>query len=201
MEQYDPRVGAYIEKSAMFAKPVLNHIRQLVHQTSPLITETIKWGFPFFEYKGAVCNMAAFKQHCSMGFWKAALLNDPNGIINRGDEPSAGSFGRVTTIADLPADEVIADFIKQAIILNETGAKGSMKPAAPKTEIYVPDYFTAALAQHPKAKAAFGAFSPSHRKEYLEWIIDAKTDATRQKRMDTAIEWMEEGKSRNWKYK
>jgi len=201
MEQLDPRVDAYIEKSAAFAKPVLKHIRQLVHQTSPLITETIKWGFPFFDYKGPLCNMAAFKQHCSMGFWKAALLNDPNGIINKGDEPSAGSFGRLTSIADLPPDEVIADFIKQAIILNETGAKGVMKPAAPKTEIYVPNYFTAALAEHPKAKAAFEAFSPSHRKEYLEWIIEAKTDATRQKRMETAIEWMEEGKSRHWKYK
>ena len=201
MEQYDPRIDAYIEKSADFARPILKHIRQLVHQTSPLISETIKWGMPFFDYKGTVCSMAAFKQHCALGFWKSSLLNDPKGLINKGDDASAGSFGRITTLADLPGDKDIADFIEQAIMLNETGVKGTMKPAAPKTEIYTPDYFTEALAANPIAKAAFEAFSPSHKKEYLEWLIEAKTEPTRQKRLATTLEWLTEGKSRHWKYK
>jgi uncharacterized protein YdeI (YjbR/CyaY-like superfamily) len=203
MEQYDPRVDAYIEKAADFAKPILKHIREVVHQASPEITESIKWGMPFFDYKGPICQIASFKQHSAFGFWKATLLKDPKGVINRSEEASAGSFGRITSLADLPADDIILDFIEQAMLLNESGVKGTMKTvaAAPKAEIMVPDYFIAALADNPQAKAKFEASSPSHKREYLEWITEAKTEATRDKRMATAIEWIAEGKSRHWKYK
>ena len=202
MEKYDPRVDAYIEKAADFAKPILRHIRQLVHGAAPQITETVKWGMPFFDYKGPVCQIASFKQHCAFGFWKATSLNDPNGLINAG-EAAAGSFGKLTSMSDLPSDEVLVDFINQAILLNESGVKGNMKtaPGTPKAEIPMPDYFAEALSNEPKALTAFENFSPSHKREYLEWITEAKTDATREKRVATALEWLSEGKSRHWKYK
>ncbi|WP_259070925.1 YdeI/OmpD-associated family protein [Mucilaginibacter sp. X4EP1] len=202
MEQYDSRVDAYIDKAAPFAKPILEYIRQVIHETSPQITEIIKWGFPFFEYKGVLCNMAAFKQHCSFGFWKASLLNDPTQSLKRGDG-TAGSFGPITTLADLPSKEIIVDFILQGIALNENEVKVPVKkvPAEKKTVLETPDYFIDFLADYPKAAETFQKFSPSHKREYVEWIVDAKTDATRIKRMQTALEWLNEGKSRNWKYK
>jgi uncharacterized protein YdeI (YjbR/CyaY-like superfamily) len=201
MEQnFDSRVDAYIAKSADFAKPILEHVRKLVHEAAPSITETIKWGFPFFDYKGPLANMASFKQHCSFGLWKAGQLNDPKGYLQK-DEPSAGSFGKLTSLADLPPDDVLIDFIKQALALNENNVKPpEKKPAAPKAAIDMPVDFADLLACNPKANAVYEQFSPSHKREYLEWIIDAKTDATRQKRMQVAIEQIVEGKSKNWKY-
>jgi uncharacterized protein YdeI (YjbR/CyaY-like superfamily) len=200
MEPHDIRVDAYIAKSADFAKPILEHLRKVVHEASPLITETIKWGFPFFDYNGPVCHMAAFKQHLAFGFWKASLLNDPQNTIKIG-EATAGSFGRITTIGDLPGDDLLKDFILQAISLNEKGISAETKKVpAEKKELIVPDYFTDVLNENPKAKEIFEKFNYSHKKEYLEWIMDAKTDATRQKRIATAIEMMNEGKSKNWKY-
>jgi uncharacterized protein YdeI (YjbR/CyaY-like superfamily) len=203
MKQYDPRVDEYIDKKPAFAQPILKYIRDLVHAASPHITESIKWGCPFFEYKGTLVSMAAFKAHCAFGFWKGSLLKDPGGFINKGDEPSAGSFGRITSLSDLPPDDVLIDFILQAIALNETGEKGNMKKAVstPKAAIPEPDYFIAALQENQKANAAFQAFSPSCKREYLEWITEAKTELTRLKRMETALEWMAEGKTRHWKYK
>jgi uncharacterized protein YdeI (YjbR/CyaY-like superfamily) len=203
MEQYDSRVDAFIEKAADFAKPILEYIREIVHETSPVLMETVKWGFPFFDYKGPVCQMAAFKEHCSFGFWKATLLNDPYNALSIGDG-SAGSFGRITKIDDLPSKEILQDFIRQAIALNESGKKtpeAIKKASAPKTELVIPEYFTEFLKAYPNASLNFDRFSYSHKKEYVEWIVDAKSEATRQKRMETAAEWLAEGKSRHWKYK
>jgi len=201
MEQYDPRVDAYIDKAAPFAKPILEHLRKLVHQTSPLITEAIKWGFPFFDYKGPVCQMVSFKEHCGFGFWKASMLHDPNKLLNTG-EPAAGSFGRITKLADLPSDDILKEFILQAIHINEQGIKPAVKKApAEKKELIMPDDFSVILNGNAQAKAVFENFSYSHKKEYLEWITEAKTEATREKRMQSAIEMMAEGKSKNWKYK
>ncbi|MDB5112447.1 MAG: hypothetical protein JWR67_3561 [Mucilaginibacter sp.] len=201
MEQYDNRIDAYIAKSADFAKPILEHIRKVVHEASPLITENIKWGMPFFEYKGTVCQMAAFKQHCAFGFWKASRLNDPDHLLNPGEEASAGSFGRINSIADLPDSNILKGFVLQGIQLNESGVKNDKpKPQAEKKELIVPEYFIYVLNENPKAKEVFDKFSYSNKKDYVEWIIDAKSETTRQKRIETAIEWLTEGKSRMWKY-
>jgi uncharacterized protein YdeI (YjbR/CyaY-like superfamily) len=200
MDQYDTRIDAYIAKSADFAKPILEHVRKLVHEASPLIKENIKWGMPFFEYKGPVCHMAAFKEHCAFGFWKASLLNDPQGLLKTG-EAAAGSFGRVNTITDLPGDDVIKHFVLQVIEKNEQGIKVETKKApAEKKELVVPADFTVLLNETPTAKQKFEQSSYSFKKEYLAWIAEAKTDVTRQKRIQTAVEWIAEGKSRNWKY-
>jgi len=197
MPAIDPRIDAYIEKSAEFAKPILVHIRALVHKACPDITETMKWSFPHFDHKGIVCSMASFKQHCAFGFWKQTLMEKD---AFPAQKTAMGSFGRITSINDLPADKVMVDLIHQAIELNEKGVKVQKKPAAPKTELVVPDDLKKELSKNKNAKAAFEKFSYSHRKEYVEWIIEAKTEATRNKRLATTVEWLSDGKSRNWKY-
>lgn len=203
MEQPDQRIDAYIAKAQPFAQPILNHLRKLIHQANPEVKETIKWGMPSFDYKGPFCSMAAFKQHVAFGFWKPSLLNDPHGYLqersNQGGE-AMGNLGRITSLKDLPPDKVIIDFIKQAKKLNDDGVKLPPKPVKEKTELLIPDYFTMALSKNKKAQAVFENFSYSNKKEYVEWIKEAKTESTRQKRLDTAIEWISEGKIRNWKY-
>ncbi|MBS1914969.1 MAG: YdeI/OmpD-associated family protein [Bacteroidetes bacterium] len=194
-------VDAYIEKSADFAKPILIHLRKLVHSACPDVEEKIKWGFPFFDYKGPLCNMAAFKEHCSFGFWKVSLLNDEKGILAEKKQEAAGSLGRITSIKDLPSDKVIIEFIKQAKKINDDGIKAPAKPKPKETkEIVMPSYVTKLLAKNKKAKAAFDNFSPSHRKEYIQWFEEAKTEETRNKRLAQAMEWLDQGKPRNWKY-
>jgi len=201
MEQFDSRIDVYINKSAPFAQPILEYIREVVHEASPLIQETMKWSMPFFDYKGTVCMMAAFKQHCAFGFWKASRLNDPHHLLHSGEESAAGSFGRICSIADLPPKEAMIDFIMQAIELNEKGIKTvKVKPPVDKAALVVPDYFVEALSENDEAGANFNAFSYSQKKDYVEWLTEAKSEATRQKRMETAIEWISEGKTRNWKY-
>ncbi|MDO3641574.1 YdeI family protein [Mucilaginibacter sp. L3T2-6] len=202
MQQYDDRVDAYIDKAAPFAQPILKHIRQVIHGASPLITETMKWSMPFFEYKGPVAMMASFKQHLGFGFWKSSRLNDPNSYLKGGDdEAAAGSFGRIEKMEDLPPDEAIVDFIHQLIALNESGVKEPKKPAtASKPELPMPDDFKGLLSANATAVGHFENFAPSKKREYLEWFADAKSEATRQKRMEQALEWISEGKSRNWKY-
>lgn len=200
MSQTDPRIDAYISKSADFAQPILNHLRQLVHRASPQIKETMKWSMPFFEYKGTLCNMAAFKEHCSFGFWKGAMLADPDKILNVKEDNSMGQLGRITSLTDLPADELLIQYIHEAILLNEQDVKVPKSKPVAKTELLVPEYFTEFLKEYPQAQESFEKGSYSHKKEYVDWIVEAKTETTRQKRMQTAVEWLAEGKSKNWKY-
>ena len=197
MGKRDPRIDAYIAKSADFAKPILAHIRSVVHEGCPEIEETIKWGMPHFDYKGMMCGMAAFKHHCTFGFWKGSLVLGGD----KKDVDGMGQFGRIQKVTDLPPKKTLIAYIKKAKQLNDEGVKAPhLAKRGKKPEIGIPDYFRAALGKNKKALTAFDGFSPSHRREYLEWITEAKTEATRDKRMKTAIEWLSEGKSRNWKY-
>jgi uncharacterized protein YdeI (YjbR/CyaY-like superfamily) len=201
MEKKNPEVDAYIERSGPFAQPILNHLRNLVHTAHPAIIETIKWGFPHFEYKGLVCNMASFKQHCAFGFWKAALLSDAHGVLAQTGKTAMGHLGSLKSVADLPADAILADYIREAIRLNEDNKKVPAKaPGAASKEMVVPDFFQEALQLNPLALQTFQSFSNSQRKEYVDWLLEAKTEATRNKRLATATEWIAEGKIRNWKY-
>ena len=201
MATKDPRVDAYIAKSADFAKPVLIHLRQLVHASCPDVEETLKWGMPAFMHKGILCGMAAFKQHCTFGFWKRKLIFARSKGASKLEDEAMGQFGRITTMADLPKDNVLRRYIKKAVRLNEEGIKLPPRPRPKvKKELVLPDYFLAALKKNKKALATFERFSYSHKKEYVEWITEAKTDETRQRRMKTAVEWLAEGKARNWKY-
>jgi uncharacterized protein YdeI (YjbR/CyaY-like superfamily) len=197
MGKKDPRIDAYIARTADFAKPILNHLRRLVHEACPEVEETLKWNFPHFLHQGMLCGMAAFKAHCTFGFWKGALIV----AQNKNGEEAMGQFGRITSLSDLPSEKILIGYIKQAIHLNEAGIKvpARSKPEK-KKELIVPDYFMAALKKNKKALESFENFSYSHKREYVEWITEAKREETRTKRMETALEWLAKGKARHWKY-
>lgn len=202
MAAKDKRIDAYIAKAQPFAQPILKKMRELVHKACPEVTETIKWGMPSFEYNGPMFGMASFKQHCVGGFWKSKLLNDPQNLL--GERKAQGgeamwNLGRMISLKDLPPDKAIIDFVKQHMKLNEAGIKVPKKIAAVR-ELVMPKELIAALNKNKKAKAVFEKFPPSGKREYAEWIGDAKTEATRDKRLGEAIQWMEEGKPRMWKY-
>lgn len=197
MANHDPRVDAYIAKSAEFARPLLEHLRTRVHAACPEVEEGIKWGMPFFGYKAApMCMMAAFKQHCSFGFWLSKE------VTGGSDEDGMGQFGKLATLQDLPSDRQLAAHLKRAMALNAAGVKKVRPKAAAKPAPTLPGDLSALLAkrQHAAARKAWASFPPGAQREYVDWIAEAKTDATRQKRLTTTLEWLAEGKRRNWKY-
>jgi uncharacterized protein YdeI (YjbR/CyaY-like superfamily) len=200
MVKKDLPVDAYIEKAAIFAKPILVHFRALVHKGCPDAEETIKWGFPHFDYKGIMCGMAAFKEHCAIGFWKSSLMRDAE-KLKAGNEGAMGNLGRITSLKDLPSDKVLLGYIKEAVMLNEKEIKlPARKKIAEKKELIIPDELLKALSKNKKAKEVFENFSLGKKKEYAEWIVDAKTEKTKNERIATAVEWIAEAKIRNWKY-
>lgn len=200
MSKKDPRIDAYIEKSKDFAKPILLHVRETVHKAVPDVEETMKWSMPHFDYLGEMmCSMASFKEHMAVNFWKGAIMNDPDKILDT--KEAMGHFGKIKTLKDLPSDKLLIKYIKEAARLNKEGIKlPAKKKLTEKKELEVPDYFAKALNKNKAAKKVFDGFSPSKKKEYVEWLTEAKTEATRDKRMETAVEWIAEGKTRNWKY-
>lgn len=198
MGRRDPRIDSYIEKAAPFAQTILEHVRDLVHVACPDVEETIKWKFPHFDYHGIMLGMAAFKEHCAIGFWKGEL------IVGRGAgaDGGMGHFGRITSVRDLPTDRQFLAHVRKAAKLNEKGIakarpKRSRKARKPLT---VPDWFAVVLRKNKRAAAAFEKFSYSHKKEYLDWLTEAKREQTRKQRLRTAISWLAQGKPRNWKY-
>lgn len=201
MARKDPRIDAYIARAAAFAQPILKHFRELIHKACPEVEETWKWSFPYFDYAGGpLAHMAAFKQHCAIGFWKASLMKDNESLMAAAKSESAmGHLGRLTSLKDLPKDSVLIKYIHEGMKLNEQGVKvPARKTSHAETEI--PDFFMKALSKNKQAKSTFEAFSNSNKKEYINWVTEAKTESTRNKRLETAIEWMSEGKVRNWKY-
>jgi len=194
-----PEHDAYIEGASEFAKPILRRLRGLFHRASPQMAETIKWGAPHFEDEGIVGSMAAFKHHVSFGLWKGAMLDDPTGVLD-GVGNTAMSLLRFRSLDEMPADEPLLGFIIQGVALNRAGVRIPRTGAGSQPEVPVPEDLAQALSGAPEARSAFEAFSPSNRREYLEWITEAKRLETREKRLRTAMEWMAEGKPRNWKY-
>ena len=191
----DPRVDAYMAKSADFAKPIIDHLRELVHATCPPVEETIKWGMPTFMYHGMLCGIGAFKQHCTFGFWKHRL------VVGTGRYDDAmGQFGCITKVGDLPPKRELAALIRKAMQLNEEGVKVPKTRARPRPALKAPADLAAALKKNAKAAATYTAFSPTNKRDYVEWITEAKREETRSKRVAQAVEWIAEGKPRNWKY-
>jgi uncharacterized protein YdeI (YjbR/CyaY-like superfamily) len=195
----DPRVDAYIAKSADFAQPILTHLREVVHAACPQVEETMKWSTPHFDYKGIMCAMAAFKEHAIFGFWKGSLIEGVAPNRNNGGE-AMGNYGKLRSIKDLPSKKELTGFIKQAMKLNDDGVVVPKAKKAPKPEAKVPAELKAALSRNRKAVATWDAFPPSHRREYIEWIVEAKRPETKDKRVAQTVEWVAEGKGRNWKY-
>lgn len=195
MPSHDPRVDAYIAKSADFARPILKEIRARVHAACPQVEETIKWGMPSFVHAGAIlCGMAAFKQHASFGYWKHAL------VMGDAERDGMGSYGRLACVRDLPPKARMQADLRKAMKLNEDGVKPERRKSAPRAAPEVPDELASALEKNKAAKATFDAFAPGCRREYIEWIVEAKREETRAKRLAQALEWMAQGKRRNWKY-
>jgi uncharacterized protein YdeI (YjbR/CyaY-like superfamily) len=192
----DPRVDAYIAKAAPFARPILEHVRARVHAAAPDAVETMKWSAPSFTLDGKILlMMAAFKAHAAINFWRGQEL--------RGDRTSGGAmgqFGKLTSLADLPADQELDALIRQAAELAKAAPAPRKVKHAPKPPPELHPEFAAALAKSPKAKAVLDGFPPSARRDYFEWIAEAKQDATRAKRIATAVEWLSEGKRRHWRY-
>jgi uncharacterized protein YdeI (YjbR/CyaY-like superfamily) len=192
----DPRIDAYITKAPDYAKPILTHIRDVVHAACAEVEEDLKWQSPSFQYKGMMCGMSAFKQYAAFGFWKHELVT--------GAPREAGSmgFGKLTKVSDLPSTKALTAYIKKAMALNDAGVNAPPNARkAPKPPVKAPADLVAALKKNKRAAATYDAFSTSAKREYVEWITDAKSDETRTKRITTAVEWMAEGKHRNWKYK
>ncbi len=198
MASRDPRIDAYIAESAEFARPILQRLREIVHEACPQAEEAIKWGMPSFVYRGGIlCGMAAFKQHASFGFWKHAQVM---GEANPRD--GMGSYGKMARLPDLPPKRQLVADIKKAMRLQKDGIKtaGPRKTVAPKPAPKTPADLAAALKKNAKAHAVFAAFAPGHKREYIEWLIEAKREDTRARRLSQAIEWIAEGKQRHWKY-
>jgi len=198
MGRRDPRVDAFITKAAPFARPILTHIREVVHEACPEVEETLKWSSPAFTYHGILCMMSAFKAHAIFGFWKGTLIVDADG---RKYDKAMGNFGRLTDVKQLPSKRVLTSYIRQAMRLNAEGVTAPRKTAARrKAPLRTPAELGTALKRNAKARATWEGFSPSHRREYVEWITEAKRPETRQQRLATTLEWLAEGKARNWKY-
>lgn len=197
MPHTDPRVDAYIERSAPFARPILRHLRALVHEGCPEIRETIKWGFPHFVVDGIICSMSAFGAHCAFGFWRGKQV-----VSTPLARDAMGQFGRITRLADLPADRTIVALVRRAAELDAAGTKPPRPLKHPKPPIAMPAELSAALARRgqARARATWEGLAPSHRREYLEWITEAKTDPTRARRLATTLEWLAAGRTRNWRY-
>lgn len=196
MSDHDARLDAYIAKSAAFAQPILEHLRSVIRAVSPEVEEGMKWSMPFFSYKGApMCMMAAFKQHCGFGFWLSAQ------VVGDALEDGMGQFGKLSSLKNLPPKKELVAFVKKAMALNEAGARRA-RARVERPAPVLPDDLAALLAQkqHAAARKTYRHVGPGAQREYLDWIVEAKTDATRQKRPTTALKWLAEDKQRNWRY-
>lgn len=200
MPRKDPRIDVYIAKAADFAKPILKHLRKLVHTACPEVEETLKWSMPAFMYKGILCGIAGFKGHCTFSAWKHSLIKTDLGTNGKKDE-AMGQLGRIRSLDDLPPDTKMLAYIREAVRLNEGGIKVEKpKRTAVKKELVIPDCFSAALKKNRKALDTFESFSYSHKKEYVEWVTEAKREETRAQRIETSIDWLSKGKPRHWRY-
>jgi uncharacterized protein YdeI (YjbR/CyaY-like superfamily) len=191
----DPRIDAYIDRQADFARPILAYLRAMVHEACPEGEETLKWSMPNFTYKGKIlANMAAFKAHAAFGYWNDKMLREEE--KNRG---AMGQFGRIAALEDLPPRAALIELTRQSMALIDAGAKPP-RAIGKRPPLTVPQDMRAAIDANAAAKATFDGFPPSAQRDYVEWITEAKRDETRAKRLAQAVEWMAEGKRRNWKY-
>lgn len=198
MPRHDPRIDAYIADAAEFARPILERLREIVHSVGSGVDETMKWSAPSFVYRGKIlCGMAAFKRHASFGFWQHAQV-----MGEQAKRDGMGSFGKLASLADLPPEQELVSLLRRAMALIDDGVPTpqTRKTAAPRPAPDVPADLAAALAANPAAQKVFSTLPPSHRREYIEWVVEAKRDKTRVRRIEQAVAWIAEGKQRNWKY-
>jgi uncharacterized protein YdeI (YjbR/CyaY-like superfamily) len=199
MGKKDPRVDAYIEKSAEFARPILKKIRKAVHAGCPEVEETLKWSFPHFTHRGILCSMAAFKEHCAFGFWKESLFAER--ARPKTEERAMGQFGRLRKVSDLPSEATLVRMVREAVALNEQEVKSPTRSKAKvNRKLEIPDYFMSALRRNRRALETFDGFNFTNQREYVEWVTEAKREETRKRRLETTVAWLAEGKVHNWRY-
>lgn len=192
----DPRVDAYIERQADFARPILTHLRDIVREACPDCEETLKWSMPSFVYKTKIlAHFAAFKAHAAFGYWSGSQVLGKGS----GQASAMGQFGRLTSLDDLPPRETLIELTRKAMQLIDEGVK-PVRDKTAKAPFTVPQDLKAALDANAAAKATFDGFPPSAQRDYVDWIVEAKRDETRTKRLNQAVEWLAEGKRRHWKY-
>lgn len=200
MVTHDKRVDAYIQNAESFAQPILQTLRAVVHQGCPNAEETIKWGIPFFLYKGKIlCWMASFKGHCAFGFWLGKKLKDTSGILEKETRSAMGHLGKITAVKELPPKKLLIAYIKEAMLLTD-GKKGSAATKKIERKLEIPNWLITVLKKNKRAYSNFQEFSFAKQNDYVVWVTGAKTEVTRQKRMSTMLEWLAEGKSLNWRY-
>ncbi len=197
------KIDDYINKSQPFAQEILNELRKVVHDYCPEVEEGWKWSFPHFMYKGTIlCSMAAFKQHCAFGFWLQSQMNDPHGIFKAESAGGMGTLGKISNVSELPSSTVLGEYILQAMSLIDAGVKLKKAPTPAKPrELNIPKELTEALKNDSVMEAVFENFSLTNKREYVDWLNDAKTDATFQRRLETTLSNLREGKTKEWKYK
>lgn len=199
MARKDPRIDAYIAEAEPFARPILKRLRKIVHAGCPKVEETVKWSMPHFDYKGMFIGMAAFKRHCSFGFWREAeLALGRDAMTSEG----MGHFGRITSLDDLPDEKTLLGYVRKAVAIKDAGVKKSAPSkrrgkAIPQKE---PSYLANALRRNVQARKNWDAFSTSQRNEYIEWLLGAKREETREKRLEKTLSQLADGRSLNWKY-
>jgi uncharacterized protein YdeI (YjbR/CyaY-like superfamily) len=196
MSKKDKRVDAYIAKQKPHAQPVLKKIREMVHEAAPDCEEDIKWGAPAFMQGGILLIMAGFKEYSAVNFWNGGHFIPED----RREGAGAGNLGKIYSVKDLPSKKEFGGWVKKAVELAGSGVNPVKRATKPKKELAMPDYFMSAIRKNKKALATYEQFSPSAQRDYIEWITDAKGEDTRDRRVTQAVEWMAEGKPRNWKY-
>jgi uncharacterized protein YdeI (YjbR/CyaY-like superfamily) len=192
----DPRIDAYIARQADFARPILEHLRTIVHEACPECEETLKWSMPSFLYKGKIlAGFAAFKAHATFGYWSGSA------ILGSNDEQRSamGQFGRLTSLDDLPPKATLIELTGKAMKLIDEGVK-PIRNKTVKAPFSVPQDLRAAIDAVPEARTTFDGFPPSQQREYVDWVTEAKRDETRAKRLAQTVEWLAQGKRRNWRY-
>lgn len=191
----DPRIDTYIAGRAAFARPILDWLRERVHAGCPGVDEAIKWSMPAFLYKGRpLANMAAFKAHATFGFW------DREATATGREGEAMGQMGRIASLDDLPDATTLEDQVRAAMARIDVGERPARPAGPPRPEAEVPEALAEALARDDLAAGTFAGFPPSARRDYCEWIAEAKRAETRDKRVAEAIGWLREGKRRHWKY-
>lgn len=197
MGRKDPRIDDYIDNAPSFAKPILKHLRKIVHAGCPKAEETMKWRMPFFEYRGKIlCGMAAFKAHCAFHFKNGELVFGSRA----GEEKAMGQFGRIILIDDLPNEKILIGYVRKAAELKDQGVRPPPEKRTKREPLPVPPFLADALRKNVKARETFKNFSATNQRDYIEWLTEAKQDETRARRLKEAVAWMAEGRPRNWKY-
>lgn len=195
MNEASENITAYIEKATPEFKEVMIALRSVLNNPNFDIKEDWKWGAPNFNNEGMICWLAHFRNHVGMNFFKGTLIKDKYNLFTHYREEKGNRQLKFSDINQI-IPEQIEYYIEEAIKLNQENIKVVKK----EIDTSLPLDLETELNNNPKAKMFFESLAPSYKRDYIEWIEEAKREATRTKRLATTMEWLSEGKKKNWKY-